>query len=102
VVDITDEAVEYIKTDKNAGAVTVELYNYGGCVGNLLAPAVSPGVPFKKERYHLKQAKGIEVYVHKNVETEADGIKIYIDPDPYSFNWLQVSGLIYSTYGEIG
>lgn len=102
MVDITDEAVEYIKNNKNASAIKVELYNYGGCVGSLWQPAVSPGEPSKKDRYHLKHAKGIDVYVKKNVETSADGIKIFIQPDPTSINWLQVSGLIYNTISDLG
>jgi len=101
VVDITDEAVEYIKNDKKANAVAVQLFNYGGCVGDLWEPAVSPGEPSQKERYHLKHTKGIDVYIHKNIETEPEGIKIYLQPDPGSFNWLQVSGLIYNRYGGL-
>jgi len=71
------------------------LVNYGFSSGNYWEPTVSPGEPSNKSKYILEHVKDIDVYIYKEAESEPGGIKIYIQPDPYSFNWLQVSGLIY-------
>lgn len=57
---------------------------------------MSAGKPLSTAKYDLMNANGLAVYMYKGAQSQPDGIKIFLNADPYEINWLRISGLVYA------